>query len=317
MFFGLDELHLIGLGLCKKLYGLLVGNYDVDGCETPISLTKKTWKNVEKDLELAKKNIQYQGLGYAFRLPETQQNHRAVDMIGLIIHIFPALVVPRLPFDTAYAVMNRVMFVQLSQKWQLDDLDLEFMDEQLMEFYNFINTVIINRQVNKRYLTPNLHYLKHITTAIRNLGSLRFYSTRPMERAIGGLKKDIRNNVKTGENAMNTMIDLLATAHLDRLYSLRRLLLNEDDDDLPPTTEDALGLDDMDKIYLVGKPSNISGKLPIQEDILRQLLAEVAGSSMDVMVYGRAKVNGEHFDSCLKSRGKRYICQFVLPGQTR
>jgi hypothetical protein len=82
MFFALDELHLIGHGICKHLYRLYIGKYDVKGATTKYSLGSGAWNAVANDL--LSNSIDYEAFENGFRLPAKQRSHRAVDWIGLL-----------------------------------------------------------------------------------------------------------------------------------------------------------------------------------------------------------------------------------------
>jgi hypothetical protein len=318
------------MGLCRQLYKLLIGFYDVANCDEPISLSERTWNDIENDLDKSKQGILDTDFECAFRLPSTQQTHRAVDWLGLVIYIFPSLVVQRLSTETGMEIMNMVKFTQLSQEWYLNENDLQEMDALLDNFCIFINSIINTNKIKKTFLTPNFHYLKHVTTIIRNMGCLRYHSTRAMERAIGDLKDDIRSTVKTGENGMNVLVDKAATAHLDRLYSLRqRILDNGENHSFAPGDDDIDGyiLTDTDTTIL-GKataldPDNITQnkrRYPIRPNILQQLVRLTIGrinNRTKITTCGAVSIKGERYGSKMISRGKRCLIRFDIPGETR
>ncbi|SAM02982.1 hypothetical protein [Absidia glauca] len=222
MFFALDELHLIGHGIHKHLYRLLIGKYDVKGAMMKYSLGSGAWNVVASDL--LSNSIDYKAFENVFRLPAKQRSHRAVDWIGLLSFIFPALIISRMHMDCIDPTIAIITFIQYTQQHELTYDDLDIMDNCLHTFNLFVANAIHKNTIHVSFLTPTVHYLKHITHTIRALGPPRYYSTRCMELTIGVLKKGIRSTTEPGVNAMNVLTDRSALAYLDRLGVLEGVL---------------------------------------------------------------------------------------------
>ncbi|SAM01866.1 hypothetical protein [Absidia glauca] len=244
-FFGLDELHLIGMGLCKQLYLLFRDNYDGEN-EFKLSKSLTWWKQFEVDLEASRPTIPMSEFHGSFRVPWSKYSTRAVDWIDLVRYVFPALVVPSLPPVAASGVMAIIRFVQLTQRKQITSNDIRMMDEDLNTWNLFIEQMQLESVVARHFITPNHHYLLHVTSAIKNLGPMYSCSTRLMERSIGVLKKAIRSTTDSGANGVNVMVDMSALVYLQRQskslgYALD-VVLNAVDDDMNATAN----LDDDD-----------------------------------------------------------------------
>ncbi|SAM02425.1 hypothetical protein [Absidia glauca] len=228
-FFGLDELHLIGMGLCHHLYKLFKGEYDGENAFKhtrtntnlwSLSKPKPWWAQFEKDLESSRLTIPKHEFHGSFRVPGSRYSVRAVDWIDLVRYVLPALVVPSLSSDAVTAVMAVVRFVQLTQRKRITEEGLLMMDEDLTTWNDFIELMQQNLIVGRNFVTPNHHYLSHVTEAIRQLGPMYSYSARSMERSIGTLKRLIRSKQDSGINGINVMLDLSALAYVDLLGDL-------------------------------------------------------------------------------------------------
>ncbi|SAL94841.1 hypothetical protein, partial, partial [Absidia glauca] len=129
-FFGLDELHLIGMGLCRQLYLLFRGNHDGEN-EFKLSKSSKWWKQFEADLEASRPTIPMSEFHGSFRVPWSKYSTRDVDWIDLVRYVFPALVVPSLPPAAASGIMVITRFVQLTQRKQITSNDILSMERSI------------------------------------------------------------------------------------------------------------------------------------------------------------------------------------------
>ncbi|OAD68523.1 hypothetical protein PHYBLDRAFT_172950 [Phycomyces blakesleeanus NRRL 1555(-)] len=106
---------------------------------------------------------------------------RAVDWLDFLLYIVPTLVVPFLSNRAVKtAVLSLVKGCALALQWTLTS---ELLDEMDVVF------------------RPVQHYLMHIPFIVKQLGPLRCYSTRSMERVIGVFSKLIKSKCKGGRNA--------------------------------------------------------------------------------------------------------------------
>lgn len=65
-----------------------------------------------------------------------------------------------------------------------------------------------------------MHYVHHILQATRKLGPLRYTSARPMERAIGIIKNNIKSRQNPSENAFNFIKDHFALSQKNQKSAL-------------------------------------------------------------------------------------------------
>ncbi|CAO3698537.1 unnamed protein product [Rhizopus stolonifer] len=67
----------------------------------------------------------------------------------------------------------------------------------------FLKQEATNKNVSYAVFRSVEHYLCYIPLIIRQMGPLRVYSIRSMERAIGNISKSIYSNIDSGKNASN------------------------------------------------------------------------------------------------------------------
>lgn len=347
MFFGLDELHLVGHGICKQLHKLLSGDYDVDNSTEKLSLSAATWGQISMDLTNSSNTIIHQDFDCALRLPSARRSHRSVDWLGLIMYVYPCLVIPRLPEESASVVMGMVKFIQQTQQFNITSSDLDDMDENLALFNQFITNAVNDKKIGKSFLTPNFHYLNHVTTVIKHLGALRYYSTRPIERTIGSMKQNVRAMRNSGKNAMNVLLQRAAIAHVDRLHCLKSKLLgndNDDDDNGDEKDDNGDGNDDEDddlddefsdddeedsddvdscnnaifmgKVYEFNYQTVATQRLrfPIDIATLRQLITTKIDNTTHATFSAGSGIqyDGIEYSSTMKSSSKPYTMQFDI-----
>lgn len=230
-FFGLDELHLIGMGLCQKFLLLLTGKFNgVKVVVGDLSQSKPWWNTFKSDLHESRKLINKTDFDGSFRYPWSKFTTRAVDWITLVCYVVPTLVVPSIAEEnTVTAVMALVRFVQMTQQRKLTERHLDQMDRDLQCWNTFLDHQQTAQKITYNFTTPNHHLLRHITQCIRKLGPMSSYSCRSMERSIGGMKQLIRANKDSGINAMNIMVDLAALTYIDINTAYETDLDMEDD----------------------------------------------------------------------------------------
>lgn len=78
------------------------------------------------------------------------------------------------------------------------------------KWHTFLLEEIENKRLSKSVFRSVNHYLCHIPYVIRNLGPMRSFSTRPLERTIGKFSKLIKSRKDSGVNAGN-VIERIAT----------------------------------------------------------------------------------------------------------
>jgi hypothetical protein len=195
-------------------------------------LTQQELRVPKSDLAKSKQHFPT-ALNKTFCFPGGGHPMRGIDWISLVSYILPALLVPLLGVDAATALMAFIKVVQRTQLMEIDDIDLDELDSDLDEWNDFIKKNIADGIVKNSFSTPNHHYLQHITATIKQLGPLRLYSTRCMERTIGEYKKD------TGINASN-VLHLRSAIH----FLMQHQLLDNENVDMEEINN---GSDSMDE----------------------------------------------------------------------
>ncbi|SAM09806.1 hypothetical protein [Absidia glauca] len=325
MFFALEELHLIGHGICKHLYRLFIGRYDVKGATMKYSLGSGAWNVVANDL--SSNSIDYKAFENVFRLPAKQRSHRAVDWIGLLSFIFPALIISRMHMDCIDPTIAIITFIQYTQQHELTYDDLDIMDNCLHTFNLFVANAIHNNTIHVSFLTPTVHYLKHITHTIRALGPPRYYSTRCMERTVGVLKKSIRSTTEPGVNAMNVLTDRSALAYLDRLGVLEGVLGGldggegnvggEEDDEDYEDYEDNEDDNSSNNVKYAGIQQSLKFcQLPIDRQKLMAMIYSKSPSfnfTERLNVALAVKCHADLYGSTMKIKAQSYCLVFNIP----
>jgi hypothetical protein len=124
--FGLDELHLLGHGLCKQVLDLIKGNATKKG--DLISANAKV-QELFADMENSRCGIPASFDGF-FRTPHSKYTTSAVDYLTIMTYVLPALFVaePRTA-EAKHAMLSVVKCLQLAQLRSITEQQLNIMDE--------------------------------------------------------------------------------------------------------------------------------------------------------------------------------------------
>lgn len=76
----------------------------------------------------------------------------------------------------------------------------------LKEWFNFLKYEIDNKTISPAVMRPNQHLLSHVPFMIEQMGVLRSFSCRALERTIQLYKKRIRSRVFVDENIANVLM---------------------------------------------------------------------------------------------------------------
>ncbi|OAD74354.1 hypothetical protein PHYBLDRAFT_167768 [Phycomyces blakesleeanus NRRL 1555(-)] len=126
----------------------------------------------------------------------------AVDWLDFLLYIVYTLVVPFLPNRAVKtAVLSLVKGCALALQWMLTLELLNKMDVHLKHWHYYLSQQVQNKTISHSVFRPVQHYLVHIPFIVKQLGSLRCYSTRSMERVIGVFSKLIKSKCKSSRNA--------------------------------------------------------------------------------------------------------------------
>lgn len=99
-----------------------------------------------------------------------------------------------------------------------------FLSSCIGEWHKFLKKEIKGKRLSKSVFRPVNHYLTHIPLVVRNLGPMRAYSTRPLERTIGRYSKLIKSKVDTGTNAGNLVEKISIQNHIVSLIDIEAKL---------------------------------------------------------------------------------------------
>ncbi|CAO3599391.1 unnamed protein product [Absidia cylindrospora] len=124
-FFGMDELHCIGMGICQQVYKLLEGVYKGEfggGC---FMKSNTWWQRYQDALSQCRSSLPMSEFNGSFRYPRSKYSTRAVDWIDLVCYTIPALGLPSLPNDDAVAFRCLLRFIQYTRKKNLDILHMD------------------------------------------------------------------------------------------------------------------------------------------------------------------------------------------------
>ncbi|SAM02737.1 hypothetical protein [Absidia glauca] len=223
--FGLDELHLLGHGLCKEVLAMA-----------------KIVKKLFVDMEHSLRSIPTTFDG-SFRTPNSKHTTRAVDYLAIVTYAIPALFVNEMVNGEAkHALKSIVKFLQLAQLRSISDQQLDDMDRYLQAWNDFLQAQVDDNKYDITVFKPNYHYLQHITAMIRQLGPMYAFSTRCLERTIGMYKRKLKSTKDSGVEAGNVLVSTAATDYAKSM---------QDEDN----ADDNEGNDE--GIYLDGKTNTI------------------------------------------------------------
>ncbi|SAM04433.1 hypothetical protein [Absidia glauca] len=209
--FGLDELHLLGHGLCKQVLDLITGITTKKG---DLFLTNVKVQGLFADMENSRCGIPASFDG-SFRTPHSKYTTRSVDYLALISYVVPALFVAELrTAEAKHALLSVVKFLQLAQLRSITEQQLNIMDEHLQVWNDYLQAQVNDQKLTITVYKPNYHYLQHVTAMIRQLGPLYSVSTRCLERTIGRYKKMLKSTKDSGVEAGNVLLTSAATNYV-------------------------------------------------------------------------------------------------------
>ena len=136
-FYGLDEMHLIGLGIGKLIHALIVlsntetdttkyysknadGSFQKD--QFPFSLPKRDVLLAGKCIEASRSKIPVSFQGSWDNLIQKTAGARAIDYIDFLLYVVPTLLVPLLPMAPARkALLSLVKGCSIALQWDLNE----------------------------------------------------------------------------------------------------------------------------------------------------------------------------------------------------
>ncbi|KAG2216539.1 hypothetical protein INT45_004230 [Circinella minor] len=224
-FFGLDEMHLIGANVTKKLWSMISGDFETD-VNTTIRLPKQKCLKIGSALVESGRTIPSSIFEESFRDVSRKVGlMHSVDWIMFLQIMVPTLVFENLVdiytanSEQVQALMSLVIRCTLALLWEIDGDDIANIEENLHVWH-----LHMMNNVDKNMYTVNFHYLRHIHTICSKLGPLRAYSTRSAERAIGFFKRYIKQRVLPGANAANIIKRQLLLRTFECVYGEEEVL---------------------------------------------------------------------------------------------
>ncbi len=225
-FCGLDELHLTGHNLPKQFWGFMQNPNKKYGIANPFEVSPAIIKELGERFAEVQSHVSLNSFEGVFMNLSSRGGHaRAVDWQMLLVYLLPNLVcegilkmasssstrntrvsastvddslIENKLKDTVAAVRCLSSACALALQYEISVEDLEEIEHKIQVWTSFI----------KENMPPNVHtvtqhYLQHVVYIIKQLGPMRMFSCRPLERMIGMIKQQIGSKSKPAENAFN------------------------------------------------------------------------------------------------------------------
>ncbi|ORZ07085.1 hypothetical protein BCR42DRAFT_311861, partial [Absidia repens] len=208
--FGLDEMHMLGLGISRQLLSLLDGGKGSKKNHTrgDLYIGEKVAKIFFAMMEDSRSTIPAVFKG-SFRQPYSTFTTRAVDYIDIVRYIIPSLFVPAYSNRSAMdALLSLVMIIQIAIQPVISNDLLDQMQDSLNTWNSFLMDQCNGEKLSINVFVPNQHYLNHLPLMIKKLGPPIGFSTRCLERTIGVYKSRLRSKRDPGVEAGNVMVEL-------------------------------------------------------------------------------------------------------------
>ncbi|KAG2223176.1 hypothetical protein INT45_011522 [Circinella minor] len=187
-FFGLDELHLIGANVMKRIWQMVSGDFATD-VNTTILLPKQACSAIGSAITESSATIPSAIFEGSFRdVYQKAGLMRSVDWIMFLQAVVPTLVFERLveeymsSAEQVDAIMSLVIGCTLALQWNIDQNNLAKINTNLHTWHLHMKDKVSTNMYN-----VNFQYLRHIHDICLKLDPLRSYSIRSAERAIGTL----------------------------------------------------------------------------------------------------------------------------------
>ncbi|CAO3654694.1 unnamed protein product [Mucor hiemalis] len=181
--------------------------YNRDGANKSIytfNITPSALASAGVCIENSRKTIPVSFQGSWDNLISKTDGARAIDFIDFLLFVVPTLLVPL--FDDVKvrnALLNLVKGCAIALQWNLTESLLTVMENCFEKWHSFLEKEIESKRLSAAVFRPNNHYLSHIAFITRNMGNLRAYTTRSMERTIGRYSRLITSRVHSGKHAGN------------------------------------------------------------------------------------------------------------------
>ncbi|KAJ1909490.1 hypothetical protein H4219_006396, partial [Mycoemilia scoparia] len=202
LFFALDEMHLIGYGISKSIWKMVVGSYG----KKLLFLDNTTCKEISKIISNSKSSIPTTFHGYEKNINNQSGYLRAVDWIDFLLHVVLTIVVGLMDnIEDCMALMCLVKACSLIQKWHITEKEIDIVEKLIRKWNSHLKLRHDQEKVDISLFTISHHYLTHVPEIIRHYGPLRNYSSRSLERTIGEYSDHFKSKSKPGPHAGNIL----------------------------------------------------------------------------------------------------------------
>ncbi|KAI7848621.1 hypothetical protein BDC45DRAFT_574641 [Circinella umbellata] len=238
-FFGLDEMHLIGTNVSKRIWEMVSGS--LKNTTTMFELSNAARQVIGSSVKTSTSTIPSFIFEGDFRNYHTKPgNMRAVDWTCFLMFVVSTMVCDMLELqlgteaeDVINALASLVTGCAIALSWRITEEDIIKMESSFIKWHQHMHDVV----------PTNMHYLQHIPEMVRLLGPLCSFSARSMERAIGFLKKRIKSQKNPGVNAGNILRRQQACRYYSSLLEDRQVP-HENMDNTRPTAAYSLEITD-------------------------------------------------------------------------
>ncbi|KAI8994858.1 hypothetical protein BDB01DRAFT_214359 [Pilobolus umbonatus] len=219
-FWGVDEMHLWGQNIGKKLWAMATDGTKY-GKNNPFFLGH----SYREKLGLAiycTKEANPGGNTHSDFVDMTRKAGfaRAVDGINFMLYIVPTLFVEALleqmedakqagecdgaremaVIEVCGALKQLARICEITQQFNITNDEMIEMEGLVKSWYD-----VMLRHASPKVFTINQHLLSHLSLVIRVLGPLRLISSRPLERTVGQVKSRILSRSLAGKNSANVV----------------------------------------------------------------------------------------------------------------
>ncbi|SAM06220.1 hypothetical protein [Absidia glauca] len=204
-FWGLDEMHLLGHGQSKLLYGMLEQKYNHVGCVVELAPFKlingATLPKIGAAMERSRPFIPSDFSENWSDIHKHHGNYRAVDWYDFLLYVIPTLVTPNLNEASAFALNSLVQGLTIAASWAVRPQELPLMSALFQAWHVFLKYQVDQQTLAIRVFPVTQHYIGHIEYIVKKMGPLPAISCRSLERSIGSYT---RNNPVYISNLVET-----------------------------------------------------------------------------------------------------------------
>ncbi|KAG2209048.1 hypothetical protein INT45_004550 [Circinella minor] len=237
-FFSLDEMHLIGANVSKRVWEMISGFFKNSTTSFELGTSKRQiiGSSVESSANTIPSSIFEDDFRNYYIKPG---NMRLVDWICFLLFVVPTMVCDMLELqlgvEQAKAVVDALVSLvtgcAIALSWKISEDDLVKMESSFVQWHQYMHDAV---PVNM--YSSNMHYLQYIPEIVKLLGPLRCISARSMERAIGFFKKRIKSQKNPGVNAGNILRRQQACKYYNSLLEDKEGPEEDVDDEQQPAT---------------------------------------------------------------------------------